>query len=417
MFLRPHSMLLAAIASSAIAAPAFAQPIDPPAAEPPTADAPPTAEEQALADALAADAAAEAAARPPPAPAASASAAALLPDIAFIVDVAGAWFSDDAHLQAGGHDPTKNGFNLQQVEMSIGKAVDPYFRLDGNIVFGLEEVEVEEAYATAVALPHSLQVRAGQFLTRFGRFNSTHVHTWDFLDQPFALSRLFGGEANRGVGVEVSWLTPLPWYTELVASATDPSGEGTARSFLGDSDETLDTPLDVQSTVALKQFFELSPDWSLLGGVSLASGPNPTGPDKRTNIAGVDLYVKWRPITEASTQIVALQSEWMMRRRQVPGGVLADVSGYAQLFWRFARRWGVAGRYEFGSAPDEAGDDLDPEWTDDRQRFSGALTFWPSEFSRIRAQGSYDLPGWRDGIWAAFLALEVSVGAHGAHKF
>ena len=407
MSLRPFSMLLAAIVSSAIAAPAFAQP----ATEPP-----PTPEELELERALAADAAAEAEARP--APAQPASAAVLLPDIAFVLDAAVAWFGDDAPLQTGAHDPAKNGFNLQQVEMSIGKAVDPYFRFDAFIVFGQFGVEIEEAYATTLTLPHSLQVRAGQFLTRFGRLNWTHPHAWAFVDQPLAIGRVFGGEANRGPGVELSWLTPLPWFAELVVSATDPVGEGTARSFFGAEDLPLETPLDVQSTVALKQFFELTPDWSLLGGVSLATGPNATGHANRTDVWGVDLYVKWRPITAASTQTVSLQSEWLLRRRQVPRDVLTDVTGYAQVFWRFARRWGTAARYELGTAADDAGADyLDPEWIDDRQRVTAALTFWPTEFSRIRAQGSYDLPGWRDGIWAAFLAFEVSVGAHGAHTF
>ena len=64
----------------------------------------------------------------------------------------------------------------------------------------------------APLLPHSLQARAGQFLTRFGRLNPTHPHTWDLVDQPFALGRVFGSEGNRGAGVELSWLTPLSWY-------------------------------------------------------------------------------------------------------------------------------------------------------------------------------------------------------------
>ena len=55
-------------------------------------------------------------------------------------------------------------------------------------------VEVEEAYLTTLALPANLQVRASQFLTRFGRLNSTHPHAWDFTDQPLVNGRFFGGE-------------------------------------------------------------------------------------------------------------------------------------------------------------------------------------------------------------------------------
>ncbi len=154
-------------------------------------------------------------------------------DLSFILDAALAAFSSKEPLQQGDHDPTHNGFNFQQLELSVRSVVDPYLRFDSNIVFRPEGVEIEEAYVTTLDLPANLQVRAGQFLTRFGRLNNTHPHAWDFVDQPFAFSRVFGGEGNRGLGVEASWLTPLPWYVELVGSATDAHGEGTARSFLG----------------------------------------------------------------------------------------------------------------------------------------------------------------------------------------
>jgi hypothetical protein len=64
------------------------------------------------------------------------------------------------------------------------------------------------------------------------------------------------------------------------------------------------------------------------------------------------------------------------------------------------------------------GDDLDPEWLRARHRAAINLTFWPTEFSRLRAQGGVDLPRWRDEpVWSAVLALELSIGAHGAHTF
>lgn len=397
---------------------AHAQPTTEPPDAAPDADAATDPDLAEIEAALGADAAAIEEARPTPRGNAAALTALLLPDLAFIVDVAAAWFFADENLQTGGHDPTKNGFNLQQVEMSIGKSVDPYFRFDGNIVFSQFGVEIEEAYATTLALPHALQARVGQFLTRIGRLNATHPHAWDFVDQPFAIGRVFGGEGNRGVGVELSWLTPLPWFVELVGSVTDPTGEATARSFFGAEALPLETPLDVQTTLAIKQFFELSPDWSLLHGVSLATGPNPTGHDNRTDVWATDLFLKWRPITRASEQQVALQTEWFYRRRQVPHDLLADLSGYAYLAWRFTNRWGTAARWDYGSAADDGGADyLDPEWIEDRHRLSANVTFWPTEFSRLRAQTSVDLPLWRDPIWAVFLAMEVSVGAHGAHKF
>ena len=351
------------------------------------------------------------------------SGTALNPDISFIADFALAAFSTDVPLQTGAHDPSKNGFNLQQLEMAIGKAVDPYFRFDGNLVFSQFGVEIEEAYATTLALPWNLQLRMGQFLTRFGRINSTHPHAWDFVDQPFEIGRVFGGEGNRGLGIEASVLSPLPWYAELVFSVTDAVGEATARSFFGAEDLGVSSPLDLQATAALKQFFPFGDDLSLVWGLSGAFGPNPTGHDNRTDVLGTDVYLKYRPLSEGSTTIVALTVEWLYRRRQIPSDVLWDTGGYASLFWRFAPRWAAAVRYEDGSpgrnrAGSVADDYLDPAWTEHRQRWSANVTFWPTEFSRLRLQGASDSVGWTDRTnWSVFLAAEFVVGAHGAHKF
>lgn len=341
----------------------------------------------------------------------------LNPDISLIADVALAYFSDDEPLMVGGHDPTDNGFHLQQLELAVSAAVDPYFRFDANLVFSLFGVEIEEVYATTLSLPWNLQVRVGQFLTRFGRINATHPHTWAFVDQSLVIGKFFGGEGNRGLGVEASVLTPLPWYVEVVGSVTDASGASTARSFFGGEDLGVKTPLDFQYTAAIKQFFPLSDNWSLAWGLSYATGPNPTGRDNRTDIYGTDLYLKYRPITHGSYTVLSLDLEWLVRRRQVPGNVQMDHGMYAYLLWKFAKRWAVAGRYELVSGVDQ-NDALDPTWTHTRHRWSANLTFWPTEFSRLRAQYAYDLPGWRDaGYHAAFLAMEFAVGAHGAHKF
>ncbi len=56
----------------------------------------------------------------------------------------------------------------------------------------------------------------------------------------------------------------------------------------------------------------------------------------------------------------------------------------------------------------------------DVQRFTAALTFNPTEFSRFRAQ--YDrseipLLGLRQSVNQFFLQFQVSLGVHGAHKF
>ncbi len=336
-------------------------------------------------------------------------------DIAFILDVALAWFSNSPR-QTGAHDPNDNGFHLQQLEMSLAANVDHLFELRANLVFSAFGVEVEEAYGRTLALPGGLQLRAGQFLTRMGRLNGTHPHAWSFVDQPLVNGTLLGSEGSRGLGVELSWLTPAPWYLELVAAATDAAGECCARSFLGGDDLGVRSPADFVYTLGIRQFFDLSDAIGLAWGMTTQLGPNATGNGNRTELYGTDLYLRWRPKGSTSRMALSWTLEAMMRRRQVPGDIRTDAGCYTQVVWNITPAWEVGGRYGFMSA--SPGDDLDPEATDDRHRVSAQVTFRPSHFSRIRLQGSWDRPLYRpDPIWAGFLSLEFLVGAHGAHTY
>jgi hypothetical protein len=361
------------------------------------------------------------------------------PDLSFIADFALAGFlnakpGEIATFQPGGHDPQSNGFNLQAVELALGAAVDPYFRFDANLAFAPDQrgafgFELEEAYATTLTLPANLQLRAGQFLNRFGRLNPQHPHTWDFADQPYVMGKFLGPDGNRGPGLEVSELLGfLPWYAELVVSGLAPTGDDN-RSFLGgnaDGAAVTRTPLvataaDVLYMAALKQFFPLSDNWSFAWGLSSLFGPNLYGAHARAEVYGTDIYLKFRPIDQASHTIVSLTAEALYRHRHEMQGPVAtadDYGGYAQLFWRFDQRWGLAGRYDMASGVANDPDPDDAAWDKPRHRGSLALTFWPSEFTRLRLQANYVAALDRSqSVESLFLAFEFAAGAHGAHAF
>lgn len=393
------------------------------AQEVPGSPGPEDADRRALEEALGAD---RAAARPPAAmpPAAMQTASTTVAptaaggislDLSFILDVAGAWYSQDP-ATIGGHDPNRTGFNFQGLELAIQSNVDPYFRFVGTMVFSQFGVEVEEAYGQTLSLPGGLQVRAGQMLTRFGRINGTHPHQWSFVDQPLVVGKFLGSEGSRGLGAELSWLTPLPWFLEVSASMTDAAGECCARSFLGGRDLGIHGIGDFLYTAAIRQFFPFGRDWSLLWGLSGQWGPNASGHGNRTEIYGTDLYLRYRPAGHPERMALSWTIEGFYRARQVPGTSLRDYGGYAQMVWQITRRWETGVRYEFVSGL--PGDPLDPEWTDHRQRAAVQATFYPSHYSRIRLQGNGDWMAWRQKpVLGAILNLELAVGAHGAHSF
>lgn len=340
------------------------------------------------------------------------------PSIAVTLDFAGAAFSADP-LQTGGHDPDHNGFTLRQVELALGASVDPFARLDANLVFK-EGVEVEEVFATTLGLPWNLQARVGEFFTHFGRINEQHPHAWRFVDQPLVNGKLLGEDNHHGKGVELSWLAPLPWALTVYGTVQEP-GEPCCSVSYSPSEESLATvrsPADLVYEAALEQFFALGDDLSLLWGLSTQAGPAQyLGEGGRAELQGTDLLLRYQPSDAPSRWSLELQVEAMLRTRHEPGTFLVDQGGYGQLIWRINPEWETGARYEIvhgleGDAFDETG--LGPMV----QRGSAQLTFYPSHFSRLRLQGSVgDRNDGGPPVWALVADLEFTIGAHAAHAY
>lgn len=360
---------------------------------------------------------------------------ALTPDLAFVADFALAAFSaptaaEAARWEGGAQDPRASGFNLQQLELAFGKELKPLFRVDGALVFRRGRFDVDEAYATTLgdALPYAIHARIGKLATRVSRLNIAHAHTWDFVDQPFSLTRFFGPLGNRAVGLELSHVVPLdrgPFvralvkpYLELVGSVTDAGAAGATRSFAGEAEGfSVRSPLDLQYTLAALQQLVPSSSTSVVWQLSMASGPNAAAELSRSTVFGGDLQVDWRPSSWGGSSKLTLLAEGLLRVRDLGTEMLRDWTGYASLGWR-SPAWGMALRYELGTparggAGGAASDALDPDWIANRHRFSGSVTVWPTELARIRAQLSLDFPRWQtQPNLAGFVAFEFAVGAH-----
>ena len=348
-----------------------------------------------------------------------------------------------AKLQAGGHDPSRNGFTIQNVELTMSGAADPYFDAQANIVGlinaqGQSQFELEEAYLTTRALPWGLQVKAGQSFLEFGRQNQQHPHSWDFVDQPIIMSRLFGADGLRDQGARVSWLTPVPWYSELYFGVYNASG-ATVTSFLFDESSQVggyqlvprDGARHTSDFLYLGRWlngFDLGTDTSLNAGISVLRGPNSTGTGAFTNIYGGDLYLKWRPpLNQRGFPFVGWQTEVMYRDYEaidaagigLPNTTLKDWGYYTQVLWGFSPGLVAALRFDQANGNDPNGNAATDPFRDRRWRISPNLTWFPTEFSKLRLQYNHDdaahLPdGKADSLWLQF---EVGIGSHAAHKF
>ncbi len=126
--------------------------------------------------------------------------------------------------------------------------------------------------------------------------------------------------------------------------------------------------------------------------------------------------LRYRDPADPQRRALTWQTEWMGRRRQVPGDALQDWGLTSSVVARVALRWEAGARVEHVTGV--ADDPLDPAWSAARTRLAAQATFYPSHFSRLRAQVAWDRRRADDATGlAAFLALEVLIGAHGAHDY
>lgn len=369
-------------------------------------------------------------------------------DISMNVLVAGGGSSVDeddlGNLEAGAHDPSNNGFTLQQAELSLTGAVDPYLRGEVHVVATPDGVELEEAFATTTALPAGLQLEAGYFLTEFGIINPRHAHAWDWMDQPFMLTRLMGDEALRSPGARLGWLTPLPWYSELHLGVQNADEGDLTASFIGDgalgrpsADRDINGPEDLLWLLRWVSSFDASKETTLVWGLSGLYGPNDTSNSADTWVYGTDLKVRWRPRANfRGWPFVLWQTEIVGRSYDaaatsepdgpaLPSDTLKDYGGYTQVLWGFRPGWATGLRYEYGSASgDSTIDDVlvshdDDPLRDERHRISPLLVWHPTHFSRLRLQYNYDRARHLDDDDAhtAWLGLEILYGQHGAHEY
>src|SRR5438105_3649346 len=389
---------------------------------------------------------------PVPAPAVAASAESapqtlfrgaqsLNPDMSAILDADFGWqrrapqllSGDDPDLRAEG---TRHavGFTAQEVELAFSAIVDPYFKGEIYLTIpNLSGIEVEEAFATSTSLPWNLQVKGGSFRSAFGRQNGQHLHVQDFTRRPLINAAFLGDDGLRGPGLQVSWLSPLPFYLTLYGEAfslgNDPSALGgpvpdPVRSFGADRAH--------RPTLAAeaKLFLPFGEEWSLYGGLSFASGKSPglfvatdttAGAGRETQLFGADLYLKWKPTNVAQGySSLALQAEGVVRHFTAADNLADEWDGgaYAQIVAQFARRWFVGLRGDLIGLPSSS-------VTARTARGALSVTFQGSEFMRLRAYAEVEkgnisfsdqnlIPQVAsDWAPAAFLQLEISIGAHG----
>ncbi len=320
------------------------------------------------------------------------------------------------------HASATEGFAVQETELQFTASVDPYARASVTLAMhGTESIEAEEAFLQLLQLPRGLGLRAGAFYWEFGKHNTLHTHQYPFVERPVAWDALLGEHGLSGAAIELSWLTPLPWFAELTATAA-PLGE----AVYG---EHAEAPADEWSGgLRLRQLWDLGDRTTLEAGGSWFTGDTAHEHDDALEIGtrhflGADLTVKWTG-GGANPRALELQAEWLRRHDSLDdGGEILDDDGlYAAIRGRVTRRFWLSGRFDLLRAAQhaEAAAEVDEGHSHgalpDTDTWTASLAFVPSEFQAWRLDLlSREIAGERDtGLRAQ---VNFTIGSHPAHRY
>ncbi|MCU0610761.1 MAG: hypothetical protein MUE60_03105 [Candidatus Eisenbacteria bacterium] len=286
------------------------------------------------------------------------------------------------------------GGGLGNAELGFQAPIDPFGRADillhyaSGVLHAHHEHEdeeeeahehgtgfaVEEALITLTSLPGKTQLSAGRMRSRIGLLNVVHLHDFSFIEYPRIITDYWGEEGLSVDGLRLSWLAPLPFWTEVVAEGQR-TGVEDATSF---------------GTGGLHLFFPMGESVGLgLTGFGYMDKPaheeteNNEPQDWGLNGWGTGFRLKWVPPERALYTHVLLQAELMSRAVHED-----DLFGfYAMTEYKFTRRWAAGAMFEHNEHLHQHGEETE---TEEQSWGSLAVSYQPSEFQRMRAQ--FDLP-------------------------
>ncbi len=295
---------------------------------------------------------------------------------------------------------------LNEAEFSFQSVVDPYIRADFFLSLGKDEdthkyaANIEEGYLTSTSLPWGLQLKAGKFKSAFGRINPVHAHALPFIDLPNAYENLFGEGINDD-GVSLSWLLPNhAFYQEL-----------TAQAFAGYGDSPLFIRSDRNNFLYvghLKNFFSLNDNATLEFGLSAAMGPNDSS--LSTQVGGVDLTYKWKPLEHNTYKSFTWQSEIFYAKVQKTENIQVNSLGlYSLMSLQIAKRSFITARYNYAQDVNAPAAVL--------MAYSATYGWLATEFQKIELEGKMTEQPNHSQTYEAWLRWIFVIGTHGAHQY
>ena len=298
----------------------------------------------------------------------------------------------------------KNQFSIGEWELDIRSYLDPYARVAA--VFGWSEEEgfgLEEGYVDWLNLFPRMSLTVGRKRQQFGVLNRWHPHALDQVYYPWVIEESFGEEGLIGTGVSLDWLMPSLWAdsNELIVEVTDGDNDV---AFAG-SDWTKPAIL-----AYLKSYWDVTGDSYL--EVDLTGLHGVTDPEGNLDhdFLAIDAVYNWYPAGRELYNDVTLRGMLLRSFLDLADGGRRDAwGGYFYGQYKFSRRWIVGARYDNVQDQREAGHSF---WG-----ISPYLTFWQSEFVRLRGEYTYGHDNFLGNDNRFTLQLTVAAGPHKHERY
>lgn len=326
-----------------------------------------------------------------------------------------------------------NQFNVREVELDLRAAVDPF--ADAVLIAAFPSVkpgeygiEIEEGYLDIKRLPLplleepplGLKLKLGRFRTEMGRINRLHLHDLPQTHRPLVTEEFLGEDGFIGNGLSAQFFIPTPFDE---ASAV----ELTAQVLTGGGAAIADGPTRMPSAVANLRWFRTFAaahnfDLSLIFHYGRT---DPEGKLFATTFSADFLY-KWKPLRYGEFRSLVFGGQLFYSQRAFFEALDTDGDGQPDATQR--RDTLPFGYFAFAQYQLARSLYLGARWDDTatiddtsvrRRAISGYLTWYASEFLRLRVGYEHRLNGLPDEVSrnSAFAELVFVYGAHPPEPF
>ena len=279
-------------------------------------------------------------------------------------------------------------FQLREVELDIRSSIDPW--ADGVLIISIEPphgdhdhdvIGVEEGYAVLKKLPilddapWGLTLKAGKYLLPLGRFNQIHTHDLPQIDQPLVIRELLNHHALARVGFSGEFFIPTPGENNSLRLNLNLIQGG------GLEVEKISNPRYPAGLIHSAWFWDLAPEHDLEWGLSTYLEDNKNPGKGLLQLYGVDLNYKWRPYQQGDKYSFLLGGEFFIANGIENKGGRHPLGFFVWTQYQLNQWFYPSLRYSYVQGTEQ----------NIRQAAGAFLTFYTTEFLRLRAGYEYDI--------------------------